>query len=87
MSQLQVEIRQNGEQYEVVPKKGKTLLEAAIIQEVPLDFKCQKGNCKRCVIELLSGKELLNSPTEKEYEKIPEDLDGGFRLACQVTPI
>ena len=82
-----IQVKQNGETYDIEPVKGKSLLATAFEQEVPLDYKCQKGNCTRCKVELVTGTESVNKPTPKEYQQIESELENGYRLACQTVPV
>ncbi|WLR52539.1 2Fe-2S iron-sulfur cluster-binding protein [Bacillus tianshenii] len=87
MSEMKIQVKQNNEVFQIIPVKGQSLLASAFEQNVPLDYKCQKGNCTRCRVEVLSGKELCNEPTPKEYEKLEAELQYGYRLACQTVPV
>ncbi|KGX86858.1 2Fe-2S iron-sulfur cluster-binding protein [Pontibacillus litoralis] len=82
-----IKVQQEGNVYEIEAVKGKSLLAAAFEQEVPLDYKCQKGNCTRCRVELLTGQDAVNKPTPKEHTKLEDELSNGFRLACQTVPL
>lgn len=82
-----IQVKQEGEVYSINPVKGQSLLASAFEQEIPLDYKCEKGNCTRCKVELLSGQEMVNKATPKEHEQIEEQLDEGYRLACQTVPL
>lgn len=82
-----IQVKQEGEVYDIEPVKGKSLLATAFEQEVPLDYKCQKGNCTRCKVELVNGQDIVNQPTPKEHEQIEDQLSEGYRLACQTVPL
>ncbi|MYL33559.1 2Fe-2S iron-sulfur cluster binding domain-containing protein [Pontibacillus yanchengensis] len=82
-----IQVKQYEELYSIQAVKGQSLLASAFEQEVPLDFKCQKGNCTRCRVELLDGDDIVNNPTPKEHEKLEEELEQGYRLACQTVPL
>lgn len=82
-----IQVKQAGEVFDISPIKGKSLLATAFEQEIPLDYKCQKGNCTRCKVELMDGEEMVNKPTPKEHEKLEDDLNEGYRLACQTVPL
>ncbi|MFC0522793.1 2Fe-2S iron-sulfur cluster-binding protein [Pontibacillus salicampi] len=86
-SNSSIQVKQVEEVYSIKPVKGQSLLASAFEQEVPLDYKCQKGNCTRCKVELINGQDLVNQPTPKEHEQIEDELDNGFRLACQTVPL
>jgi len=82
-----IQVKQAGEVFNIEPIKGKSILATAFVQDVPLDYKCQKGNCTRCKVELMSGQEMVNKPTPKEHEKLEGELNEGYRLACQTVPL
>ncbi|MFD1019823.1 2Fe-2S iron-sulfur cluster-binding protein [Thalassobacillus hwangdonensis] len=87
MDHTTIQVKQADQTYTLTPVKGKSLLATAFEQDVPLDFKCQKGNCTRCRVELLTGQEIVNEPTPKEHVKLENELEQGFRLACQTVPL
>ncbi|MGP4080999.1 2Fe-2S iron-sulfur cluster-binding protein [Pseudalkalibacillus sp. R45] len=74
---------QNGSAYSVRPDKDMTLLDSALQQGNELDFKCKKGTCGRCKVQLLKGKTILTEPNDQEKEKLDNLINQGFRLACQ----
>ena len=44
-----------------------------------------RGTCNTCRIQVESG--TLSKPTQSEIEALsPQELSGGWRLACQATP-
>jgi len=49
-------------------------------QGVPL--ACAEGVCGTCIIKIISGKENLSGPTERERDFLGDD-PGDERLACQ----
>lgn len=77
-------IEQKGKQYRLSSIKGITVLEAALTQNIPLDYKCKKGKCGRCMIKMIKGVEQLSKATAIEREKLNNDL-GNQRLACQAV--
>jgi uncharacterized 2Fe-2S/4Fe-4S cluster protein (DUF4445 family) len=66
---------------------GQTLLEAAQAAGVGLASVCGgAGTCEECRLRLVTGK--LTPPTLVEQAAFSkEDLDAGFRLACQAEPL
>ncbi|WP_261129350.1 (2Fe-2S)-binding protein [Bacillus sp. Marseille-Q3570] len=74
---------QNGTAYSVRPDKDMTLLDSALQQGNELDFKCKKGTCGRCKVQLLKGNSILTEPNDQEKEKLDKLVDQGFRLSCQ----
>lgn len=74
-------LQQNGQTFEISPVKGK-LLDAALNQGVALTYKCRKGTCGQCRVRILQDQG-LTIPNEKEQSKLNEEIENGFRLACQ----
>ncbi len=67
----------NDEEFEVVD--GENIVET--IEEAGVPIGCSNGVCGTCEVEIISGKDNLNTLTEEE-----EDLgmDGDRRLGCQL---
>jgi 2Fe-2S ferredoxin len=59
------------------------MLESALSQNQPIDYKCRKGNCGKCKVRVIEGSEWLSSPTSKEVIKLKNELTEGYRFACQ----
>lgn len=51
-------------------------------EQAGIPFACTEGVCGTCVIEVVSGKENLSSPTQEEFDFLGEDTSNE-RLACQ----
>lgn len=51
-------------------------------EEAGVPFACTEGVCGTCVIEIVSGMENMNEPTQEEKDFLGEDTCGE-RLACQ----
>jgi len=68
-------------------KVGQTLLDAAQVLGVEIDAVCGGvGTCAECRVIVKEGRELLRRPTEYEVNSlVPEDLDFGYRLACEAV--
>ncbi|NEW06091.1 (2Fe-2S)-binding protein [Paenibacillus sp. SYP-B3998] len=63
---------------------GLTLLDHALKHDVDWGFSCIRGTCARCRCYVDLGRELLAQPTEAEEDRLePEELEQGYRLACQ----
>ncbi|MFD2444589.1 2Fe-2S iron-sulfur cluster-binding protein [Bacillus sp. CGMCC 1.16607] len=75
-------IMQNEQSYEITPLKG-NLLEVALAQGKPLQYKCLKGTCGQCKVKIEDAHRLSN-PNEQEQKKLQKELNEGYRLACQV---
>ena len=52
---------------------------------VSLTFGCTEGSCGVCELTVLDGKNNLSKVTDEEKNYLlPEDLDNGMRLGCQL---
>lgn len=78
-----LEIKQNQRYFQVKVKKGKSILDAALEQNLSLDYKCKKGTCGRCKVKLVSGDTHLQPANNLEEKKLQHLIQSGFRLACQ----
>jgi len=69
----------------VEPIEGRTLLEAASDAGINIRSICGgEGLCGKCRVIVREGGQNLSLPTEAEKRALSrEDLDNGFRLACQ----
>ncbi|MEH7108833.1 2Fe-2S iron-sulfur cluster-binding protein [Bacillus sp. JJ1764] len=68
--------------FEVTPEKG-ILLDTALKQGKPIQYKCRKGTCGQCKVKVDAIGIKLSQPNEKELSKLKDEIGGGFRLACQ----
>jgi 2Fe-2S ferredoxin len=83
--QAKIIVSQGDDKFEVSPVKGVLLLDAAINQGKSIRYKCRKGTCGQCTVKLVQGPGLLSKPNEQEREKLKNELDNGYRLACQAV--
>ncbi|PEQ95945.1 hypothetical protein CN481_02965 [Bacillus sp. AFS006103] len=74
---------QGSDTFEITPAKGK-LLDAALNQGKPIKFKCRKGTCGQCTVKVLQGPG-LSKPNEQEQKKLGNEVNNGYRLACQAV--
>ncbi|MFP5112708.1 2Fe-2S iron-sulfur cluster-binding protein [Bacillaceae bacterium C204] len=74
---------QGSNKFEITPVKGK-LLDAALNQGKPIKYKCQKGTCGQCTVQVLQGPG-LSKPNEQEHFKLGNELNNSYRLACQAV--
>ena len=74
---------QGSDKFEITPAKGK-LLDAALNQGKPIKFKCRKGTCGQCTIQVLQGSG-LSKPNEQEQKKLGNEVNNCYRLACQAV--
>jgi ferredoxin len=75
---------QGGNKFEISPAKGK-LLDAALNQGKPIKYKCRKGTCGQCTVHILQGPGLLSKPNKLEHKKLGNEVNNGYRLACQAA--
>lgn len=78
---VEIIVEQNDSRYDIHPVKGK-LLDAALNQGKPIQYKCRKGTCGQCTVKVLQGHG-LSQPNDKEYTKLKNEVENGYRLACQ----
>jgi len=76
-------VLQSGNKFEVSHAKGK-LLDVALNQGKPIKYKCQKGTCGQCTVQVLQGPG-LSKPNEQEHKKLGSEVNNGYRLACQAV--
>jgi uncharacterized 2Fe-2S/4Fe-4S cluster protein (DUF4445 family) len=79
-------------EFEPTGQKGQgqskeSLLECARRLDIGINNVCGGlGNCHTCRVKLLAGK--LSSPTRNELDTLTaQELEEGWRLACQATPV
>ena len=78
-----VEIEQNQCYFQVVVKKGQSILDAALEKNLSLDHKCKRGTCGKCKVKLVNGSTYLQPGNSLEEKKLHHLIQSGFRLACQ----
>lgn len=78
-----MEIEQNQRFFQIEVKKGQSILDAALEQNLPLDYKCKKGTCGKCKVKLVNGSTYLQQVNSLEVKKLHDLILNGFRLACQ----
>jgi ferredoxin-NADP reductase/sterol desaturase/sphingolipid hydroxylase (fatty acid hydroxylase superfamily) len=71
-----------GKEYRFETQEGKTILQSALEQNIPLPFSCQSGLCGMCKMKCTDGKVTMqNNQVLSE-----QDLKAGFILTCQALP-
>jgi ferredoxin-NADP reductase/sterol desaturase/sphingolipid hydroxylase (fatty acid hydroxylase superfamily) len=71
-----------GQSYEFETHEGKTILQSALDQNIPLPFSCQSGLCGMCKMKCSEGK-----VTIKNNQVLTEkDIKDGYILTCQSLP-
>lgn len=62
----------------ITAEPGQTLLEAALTNDIPLEYSCQVGGCGHCRVRVLEGEVIESTPNcLSESERA-----AGYRLAC-----
>jgi 2Fe-2S ferredoxin len=78
-----IRLTQQQRHFEVVPKSKRLLLEEALSQNQLLSYRCKKGTCGVCTVEIKDGQSLLHSPNSLEKAKLIGSIQDNYRLACQ----
>ncbi len=68
--------RRSGQQVEQQP--GQSILEAALANDIALDFSCTVGGCAACKVKVLRGRIALDEPNCLSAQEQAE----GYTLAC-----
>ena len=64
---------------------GGRLIEICDEIDVSLSFGCTEGSCGVCELTVLKGRDNLSKITDEEKNYLlPEDLEEGMRLGCQL---
>ena len=64
---------------------GSPLLEICDEIDVSLSFGCTEGTCGVCELTVIDGNKNISKITDEEKEYLlPENLQAGMRLGCQV---
>jgi ring-1,2-phenylacetyl-CoA epoxidase subunit PaaE len=78
----EVVILYQGSEYRFVVPTGKTILEAALKEDIDLPYSCQSGMCTACMGKCTSGKVKLDDPDGLSDREIQQ----GFVLTCVGHP-
>jgi len=64
---------------------GSPLIDICDEIDVSLTFGCTEGTCGVCELTVMDGNKNLSKITDEEKEYLlPEDLQAGMRLGCQL---
>ena len=64
---------------------GSSLIDICDEIDVSLSFGCTEGTCGVCELTVVDGNKNLSKVTDEEKEYLlPEDLQVGMRLGCQL---
>lgn len=69
--------------YKVKSVPEKTLLDIALHEGIPMQYKCKKGKCGKCIVQIKEGFSLLEKETSMEISKLEENVNKNYRLSCQ----
>jgi ferredoxin, 2Fe-2S len=70
----------------VEAEAGLSLLDLALKHDIDWGFSCTRGTCARCRCLVTAGMEYLEEVTDEEWDRLEqEELDEGYRLACQAV--
>lgn len=64
---------------------SETLLESALLNQVPFPHNCTVGTCAACKCRLVSGR--VKAITDFGYTLSKQELEAGYILACQAVPL
>jgi ferredoxin-NADP reductase/sterol desaturase/sphingolipid hydroxylase (fatty acid hydroxylase superfamily) len=78
----QIDAKVFDQSYKFETEEGKTILQSALDQNIPLPFSCQSGLCGMCKMKCTEGKVRMKS-NQVLSEK---DLIDGYILTCQSLP-
>jgi len=73
-----------GEEIEVVPEEGETILDALVRVDADVPFSCQEGTCSSCISKLTAGAAEVRPSVLKTLRE--DDLEEGLTLACLTRP-
>ena len=66
-------------------ENGSRLIDICDEIHVSLSFGCTEGSCGVCELTVLEGRNNLSKVTDEEKNYLlPEDLEQGMRLGCQL---
>jgi ring-1,2-phenylacetyl-CoA epoxidase subunit PaaE len=66
-----------------VPRGGPRILDAALAVRGDAPYACKGGVCGTCRAKLMSGEVAM----DRNYALEPDEIESGFVLACQSTPV
>lgn len=77
-----IKVKQGNTVCSVSLQPGTILLDAALKQGCDIQYKCRKGTCGACTVDILSGSGFLSGRNSAELKKLGESEK---RLACQAV--
>jgi ferredoxin-NADP reductase len=81
---IEIRASASGEEFEVQPESGESLLASLLRAGAPVPFSCQEGTCASCIARLKRGAVELKRGA---LQILPQqDIDKGLILACLSHP-
>ena len=78
-----IEFRTSGRTVELGDGEEVNLLRTSIRHDCGVPYKCASGNCGTDRVLVERGAEHLSRIRPKERDRLGDDVDRGYRLACQ----
>ena len=78
-----IEFRTSGRTVELGDGEEVNLLRTSIRHDCGVPYKCASGNCGTDRVLVEQGAEHLSRIRPKERDRLGDDVDRGYRLACQ----
>lgn len=78
-----IEFRTSGRTVELGDREEVNLLRTSIRHDCGVPYKCASGNCGTDRVLVEQGAEHLSRIRPKERDRLGDDVDRGYRLACQ----
>lgn len=78
-----ITFRTSGRTVEFDADSEVNLLRVAIRNDCGVPYKCASGNCGTDRVLVESGQEHLSPLRRKERDRLGDDVERGYRLACQ----
>jgi len=78
----EVQILLDGEEYDVQVPSNKSILEAALDQNIDMPFSCQSGLCTACRGKLITGEVVM----DEDDGLSKDEIDQGYILNCVSKP-
>ena len=78
-----IDFRTSGRTVEFADGDDVNLLRTSIRHDCGVPYKCASGNCGTDRVLIEQGAEHLSRVRPKERDRLGDDVDRGYRLACQ----
>ena len=82
-SSAELHVELDGETYQFDWPQSTKLLDLLLDKGLKAPYSCREGACSACSVMLVEGEVRMDNNSVLE----PEDLDEGWRLACQSHPV